>query len=199
MIFHIPWTFVHLPTKVFFHIYSLHYKQVDVFHFFIIHNCKWTISPKMTTMRRPQTCNSQIFSSKWPLTKRTSHKFSFTNLAQNIKLNLLVHMNWSKKNPNSLHFWKFYLNPKISIDSSLEDFVTKLKLGEARLSINENSNKARTWDFKFFVARLERMYIIIGGWISLLWKILEEIGRCLHLELMGNLHGLYTPQLRNNK
>jgi hypothetical protein len=77
----------------------------------------------------------------------------------------------------------------------LEDFVTILKLGEVRLRVKENSNKARTWDFEFIIARLERIYIRIRGWISLLWKLLEEIGRCLHLELMGNLHGLYTPQL----
>jgi hypothetical protein len=45
----------------------------------------------------------------------------------------------------------------------LEDFVTKLELGEVRLGIKENSNEARTRDFKFFIARLERMYIRIRG------------------------------------
>jgi hypothetical protein len=66
----------------------------------------------------------------------------------------LVHKNWSKRNPNSSHFSKFYLDLEISIDSLLEDFVTKLKLGEVRLGMKENSNEARTWDFEFYVPRL---------------------------------------------
>jgi hypothetical protein len=158
---------VHLPTRAFSTSPPFTTNKLMPFTFspFIIANEQY--HQKMTTTNRPQTCNSLIFPSKWPLTKRPIHKFSFTNLAHNIKLNLLVHKNWSKRNANSSHFSKFYLNLEISIDSLLEDFVTKLKVGEATLSTKENSNEARTWDFKVFIARLERMYIIIGGWISL--------------------------------